>query len=128
MSDDAVEALAAGIAVREWTRQVLLRMTDVLTAVVDTELQPPGQGDGDHGHGLIVDGAGTDRWASRLATVDALLGRLASWPTVNVADVRTPVLASLTGPHQLSTARPMRRPAHVADAGLTIPNLGTGGG
>ena len=57
-------------------RLVLLRMTDALAAVVDDRLRPPRQGDADDGHGLVVDGAGTDRWGSLLATGDAVFGRL----------------------------------------------------
>jgi hypothetical protein len=99
---------------------VLLRMTDALAAVVDSRLRPPRQGDADDGHGLVVDGAGTDRWASLLATGDAVFGRLAWWPEVTGTDVRTPLLAALVKPAEPSVARPASRPAHFADAGLTI--------
>ena len=116
----AVEADAAGMAVPESTWLVLLRMTDALAAVVDAELQPPRQGDADDGRGLVVDGEGTDRWASLLATGDALFGRLTWWPPGGNGDIRTPVLTALTGPHRLSAVRPAHRPAHFADAGLTI--------
>ncbi len=116
----AAEADTAGVAVPESTWLVLLRMVDALAAVVDGQLRPPRQGDGDDGHGLVVDGAGTDRWASLLSTGDALFGRQAWWPAVENGDVRTPVLASLTKPNRLSAERPSQRPSHFADAGLTI--------
>ncbi|MEU1148772.1 alginate lyase family protein [Streptomyces sp. NPDC005863] len=119
------EADAAGVPVPATVRAVLLRMTDALAAVVDNRLRPPRQGDADDGHGLVVDGAGTDRWGSLLATGDAVFGRLDWWPTVTGTDVRTPLLAALLRPYGKpgtahAVARPESRPAHFADAGLTI--------
>ncbi|MFC8358336.1 alginate lyase family protein [Streptomyces griseorubiginosus] len=119
------EADAAAVPVPATVRLVLLRMTDALAAVVDNRLRPPRQGDADDGHGLIVDGAGTDRWASLLATGDAVFGRLDWWPTVTGTDVRTPLLAALVKPYPHTgtgpaVSRPATRPAHFADAGMTI--------
>ncbi|MET8768619.1 alginate lyase family protein [Streptomyces sp. NPDC004658] len=119
------EADAAGRPVPASIRLVLLRMTDALAAVVDNRLRPPRQGDADDGHGLVVDGAGTDRWASLLATGDAVFGRLAWWPQVTGTDVRTPLLAALIRPYAKdgtapAVSRPASRPAHFADAGMTI--------
>lgn len=119
------EADAAAVPVPASIRLVLLRMTDALAAIVDGRLRPPRQGDADDGHGLVVDGAGTDRWASLLATGDAVFGRLAWWPTVTGTDVRTPLLAALIGPYSKNEAapavpRPASRPSHFADAGMTI--------
>lgn len=116
------EADAADVPVPASIRLVLLRMTDALAAVVDSRLRPPRQGDADDGHGLVVDGTGTDRWASLLATGDAVFGRLAWWPTVTGTDVRTPLLAALIRPYAKdgTVTRPSSRPAHFADAGLTI--------
>lgn len=114
------EADAAGVPVPATVRLVLLRMTDALAAVVDNRLRPPRQGDADDGHGLVVDGAGTDRWASLLATGDAVFGRLDWWPAVTGTDVRTPLLAALIKPTGLSVTRPASRPTHFADAGMTI--------
>lgn len=118
----AVEADAAGVPVPDSTWLVLRRMTDALAAIVDTQLRPPRQGDADDGHGLVVDGTGTNRWASLLATGEALFGRRAWWPQAPGADVRTPLLASLArGARPGATSdRPASRPAHFADAGLTI--------
>lgn len=72
-----------------------------------------------------MDGAGTDRWASLLATGDAVFGRLAWWPAVTGSDVRTPLLAALIRPYTKNgtapaVTRPASRPAHFADAGMTI--------
>lgn len=114
------EADAAGVPVPAPVRLVLLRMTDALAAVVDNRLRPPRQGDADDGHGLIVDGAGTDRWASLLATGDAVFGRLAWWLEVTGSDVRTPLLAALIRPDAIEVTRPASRPAHFADAGMTV--------
>ncbi|MEV6395248.1 alginate lyase family protein [Streptomyces sp. NPDC051907] len=119
------EADAAGVPVPASIRLVLLRMTDALAAVVDSRLRPPRQGDADDGHGLVVDGAGADRWASLLATGDAVFGRLAWWPEAPCADVRTPLLAALIQPYAKretvpAVSRPASRPAHFADAGMTI--------
>ncbi|MEU6843859.1 alginate lyase family protein [Streptomyces sp. NPDC046716] len=114
------EADAAGRPVPATLRIVLLRMTDALAAVVDNRLRPPRQGDADDGHGLVVDGAGTDRWGSLLATGDAVFGRLDWWPEVTGTDVRTPLLAALIKPVPPSVTRPKTRPAHFADAGMTV--------
>ncbi|MGW1669324.1 alginate lyase family protein [Streptomyces sp. NPDC002324] len=119
------EADAAGVPVPATVRLVLLRMTDVLAAVVDNRLRPPRQGDADDGHGLVVDGTGTDRWASLLATGDAVFGRLDWWPAVTGTDVRTPLLAALVRPCPRegtapTVARPATRPDRFADAGMTI--------
>ncbi|MEU3502358.1 alginate lyase family protein [Streptomyces hundungensis] len=119
------EADASGVPVPDSVRRVLLGMTDALAAVVDSRLRPPRQGDADDGHGLVVDGAGTDRWASLLATGEAVFGRLDWWPTVTGTDVRTPLLAALIRPRPSgapapAVARPATRPDHFPDAGLTI--------
>ncbi|MEI5098227.1 alginate lyase family protein [Streptomyces sp. PmtG] len=119
------EADAADVPVPASLRLVLLRMTDALAAIVDNRLRPPRQGDADDGHGLVVDGTGTNRWASLLATGDAVFGRLDWWPTVTGSDVRTPLLAALIRPYAkeaaaFGTRRPPSRPGHFADAGMTI--------
>ncbi|MEV8588276.1 alginate lyase family protein [Streptomyces sp. NPDC051180] len=114
------EADAAGVPVPSTVRVVLLRMTDALAAVVDGRLRPPRQGDADDGHGLVVDGAGTDRWGSLLATGDAVFGRRDWWPEVTGTDVRTPMLAALIRPGSPAVTRPASRPSHFADAGMTI--------
>ena len=116
----AVEADAAGHPVPDSTWLVLLRMSDALAAVVDAELQPPRQGDADDGSGLVVDGVGTDRWASLLATGEVLFGRLDWWPQVGRSDARTTLLTALGRPRPLAVTRPPTRPDHFADAGLTI--------
>jgi Heparinase II/III-like protein/Heparinase II/III N-terminus len=123
------EARAAGLDVPPTTWRVLMRMTDALAAVVDGRLRPPRQGDADDGHGLVVDGDATDRWASLLATGDQLFGRADWWPEHAAADLRTEALAAMTGSCRLPDTRPATRPAHFADAGLTVlraPGAGDG--
>ncbi|NUR02839.1 MAG: heparinase II/III-family protein, partial [Streptomyces sp.] len=119
------EADAAHVPVPATVRLVLLRMTDALAAVVDNRLRPPRQGDADDGHGLILDGEGTDRWGSLLSTGEAVFGRLDWWPAVTGTDVRTPLLAALVRPYAKNgtgpaVSRPASRPGHFADAGMTI--------
>lgn len=124
-----LEAHVAGVAVPATTRLVLLRMSDALAAVVDSTLHPPRQGDADDGFGLIVDGAGTHRWGSLLATGDALFGRRAWWPEVTSTDVRTPLLAALAGDaFRVTAPRPATRPVQLPDAGMTILRSHADGG
>lgn len=121
----ALEAEAAGFTVPRSTWTTLVRMTDALASIVDEKLHPPRQGDADDGHGLVLDGAGTGRWASLLATGEVLFGRLSWWPEVPMDDVRTPLLtAGATRRPPAWADRPSRRPAHFADAGLTILRAG----
>ncbi|MFD9892249.1 alginate lyase family protein [Amycolatopsis sp. NPDC059027] len=116
----ALEANAAGAHVPDSTWLVLRRMCDALASIVDVKLHPPRQGDADDGFGLILDGPDVGRWASLLATGDALFGRRDWWPEVSEKDVRTPLLAALGPVPQPTSARPARHPAHHADAGMTI--------
>jgi hypothetical protein len=117
----ALEAHAAGVEVPVSTWLVLVRMCDALAAVVDTRLAPPRQGDADDGYGLVLDGTGTARWGSLLATGAALFGRREWWPEVPGSDVRTPLLAALgKGVPVPAAVRPAARPAHFGDAGLTV--------
>ncbi|NIH82796.1 alginate lyase family protein [Amycolatopsis viridis] len=120
-------AAEAGPAAPDSLWQTLLRMTDALAAVVDVRLRPPRQGDGDDGHGLVLDGHGTDRWSSLLSTGDAVFGRLDWWPRPRGDDVRTPLLAALAGRHELP-GRPDTRADHFADAGLTLLRTPPGDG
>lgn len=121
----ALEADAAGKPVPERTWGVLLRMTDALASIVDNRLRPPRQGDADDGFGLILDGGETDRWASLLATGEALFGRRDWWPPVPGEDVRTPLFAALAVRLPRATGvRPDRRPAELRDAGMTILRSG----
>jgi hypothetical protein len=116
----AVEADAAGVTVPDTTWLVLMRMCDALAAIVDVTGNPPRQGDADDGHGLIVDGAGTHRWSSLLHTGEVLFGKQRWWPSLSTEDVRTPLIGSLSNGVRTDAVRPAERPAHLADAGMTI--------
>jgi len=95
-------------------------MCDALAGIVDVKVNPPRQGDADDGHGLVVDGAGTHRWASLLHTGDVLFGRQRWWPIVSTDDVRTPLIGSLSNGARTDAVRPAERPGHLSDAGMTI--------
>jgi hypothetical protein len=117
----ALEGEAAGhpLGVAVW--EPILRMTDALAAVVDGRLCPPRQGDGDDGHGLLLDPPGYDRWASLLATGAVLFGSLPWWPApVPHDDVRTPLWTALAPAPALGGSRPARRPSLFADAGMAL--------
>jgi hypothetical protein len=116
----AAEAATAGIEVPATTWLVLLRMTDALAAVVDTDLHPPRQGDGDDGYGYVLDGEGRNRWASALAAGERVFGRLDWWPAAGEPDVAATLLPLLLGRRAPAGRRPPSRPAHFADAGTTV--------
>jgi hypothetical protein len=124
------EADAAGIAVPARLPELICRQADALAATVDGRLHPPRQGDGDDGHGLVVDAPGTNRWASLLATCAGVFGAAQWWPMVPVDDVRTPLLTALIRPRTGGLDRPGRRPVHFPDAGLIVlrahPDTGAG--
>ena len=94
-------------------------MIDALAAVVDVRLRPPRQGDGDHGHGLLLDGPGYDRWASLLSTGAALFGPAL---VAGRASRRRADRALDPSRHQTAPAgvRPARRPSLFPDAGMAI--------
>lgn len=123
-----VEADAAGMEIPDSSWLVLNRMTDALAAVVDVTLRPPRQGDADDGYGLVLDGAGGDRWAALLRTGAALFGRLDWWPATPGGDVLSPLLRSLARAPRAAVTRPATRPAHFADAGLTLLRTPAAGG
>jgi hypothetical protein len=95
-----------------------------LASIVDSRLRPPRQGDADDGHGLVLDGTGTDRWVALLTTGEVLFGRLSWWPEAPADDVRTPLLTALSRGIRETRDRPSRRPTSFSDAGLTILRAG----
>jgi hypothetical protein len=124
----AVEAQAASrpLSMSCWRR--LCAMADSAAALVDQQLRPPRQGDGDEGRALLLDAPAGDSWASLLALGDELFGRLDWWPRVP-ADAASTVIGSLAGARHDLPGRPARRPWRFADAGLTLlrTNDDTGG-
>ena len=116
----ALEGELAGHPLGAQVWDTLRRMTDALAAVVDVRLRPPRQGDGDDGHGLLLDGPGYDRWASLLATGAALFGPAPWWPAAPGGDARTALWTRLAARPLPAGARPARRPSLFPDAGMAI--------
>jgi Heparinase II/III-like protein/Heparinase II/III N-terminus len=115
----ALEGEAAGHPLGTEVWETLCRMVDALAAVVDVRLRPPRQGDGDDGHGLLLDPPGYDRWASLLHTGAVLFGPQPWWPPLPRADVRTPLWTGLTR-RPAAARRPARRASLFADAGMAL--------
>lgn len=115
------EADAANLAVPESLVRSLIRSLDALAAIVDCRGRPPRQGDGDDGHGLLVDGdGGVRRWSSLLDTGRTVFGACPWWPAPAAGDLRSVCLAALVRPRPGLAGRPSSRPFHFADAGLTV--------
>jgi hypothetical protein len=124
----ALEGEAAGHPLGNAVWDPIRRMTDALAAMVDGRLRPPRQGDGDDGHGLLLDAPPYDRWGGLLATGAALFGSLPWWPTVPCTDVRTPLWTALApAPPAVGGSRPARRPSLFADAGMALLRAAPGG-
>lgn len=129
------EAAAAGVrGVRgvpglEDTRVRLCAMADCMAALVDSEGQPPRQGDSDEGRVVLLDAPAHNRWPELLDVAAALFGRLDWWPRGSLdcssgfaAGVLVSGLASSgpgPGPVPVS-GRPRSRPDRFADAGITL--------
>jgi Heparinase II/III-like protein/Heparinase II/III N-terminus len=116
----ALEGELAGRGLGGQVWDTLRRMTDALAAVVDARLRPPRQGDGDDGHGLLLDGPAYDRWAALLATGAALFGPAPWWPAAPAGDARTPLWTRLASGPLPRGARPARRPSLFPDAGMAL--------
>lgn len=114
----AVEADRAGRPLSKAVWQTLCAMLDVLAATVDVRLQPPRQGDGDDGRGLLLGPALNNRCESLLALGAELFGALPWWPECS-PDVASILISSLSQRHA-GLERRLRRPCHFGDAGLTI--------
>lgn len=137
----AVEAAAAGQPVSDDMWALLCAMTDSGAALLDSELRPPRQGDGDDGRAILLDPPADSRWPALLTTGEALFGRLDWWPrpagsgglggVVPPGAHRAPdaggvLVGALAGGPRQVPGRPPRRPSRFADAGITI--LRTEGG
>ncbi len=114
----AVEADLGARPLSEDTWKLLGRMLDVVAATVDVRLRAPRQGDGDDGRALVLDPPSANRWESLLALGDSVFGAPGWWPAHH-PDALSTVLASMAQRHPQS-ARTRVRPAHFADAGLTV--------
>jgi hypothetical protein len=116
----ALEGEAARHPLGDAVWEPIRRMTDALAATLDSRLRPPRQGDGDDGHGLLLDAPGYDRWGSLLATGAALFGSLSWWPAIPREDVRTSLWTALASAPPIIGWRPERRPSLFADAGMAL--------
>lgn len=121
----AVEAEASGWPLGQAAWQRLCRMVDSAAALVDERLQPPRQGDGDEGRGLLLDAPVLNRWPSLLALGEVLFGRLGWWPQVE-ADASSVIIGALIAGERDIAGRPAERPQRFPDAGITL--LRTTGG
>lgn len=121
-----VEAVLTGQAVADRLAPPIARGLDALHAVVDHAGRPHRQGDADDAHGLLVDPAGYDRWASLRRTASLLAVPAAWWgaDAIEGDDVRSALFARCLG-HSPRPAPPVadpqrRRPSQFPDAGLTF--------
>jgi hypothetical protein len=117
----AAEVALAGGQVAPALNDVIVRMIDGLAAVVDVGLEPPRQGDGDSGFGLLLDDPERNRWGSLLAVGSATFGAAPWWPEVPAPDVLASILSVVLRRHLVPVApRPPSRPTMFAAAGMTI--------
>ena len=100
-----------------WAR--LCRMVDDAAAVLDETGRAPRQGDSDDGRALVIDPPGVNRWHSLLALGSSLFAPACWWPAAPPG-VTSTLAGALGGPRPVSAGRPVRRPSHFPDAGLTI--------
>lgn len=100
-----------------WRR--LAAMGDALASIVDARLRPPRQGDDDGGFGLLVDGAGFDRWASLLAYAQEAFGRPPWQLPAPGGDLRSALLLWRTGSRAVAP-RPAAPIRHFAGAGMVL--------
>jgi hypothetical protein len=121
----AVEADARNHPLSSEARQRLCAMVDSAAALLDEQLRPPRQGDGDEGRALLLDAPMANRWPSLLALGEALFGRLDWWPRVT-PDAASSIIGALAPTKRDVAGRPMQRPSQFADAGTTL--LRTTGG
>jgi hypothetical protein len=114
----AVEARAAGFPMGDaaWAR--LCALVDSGAALLDQQMQPPRQGDGDEGRALLLDTPMANRWPSLLAVGEALFGRLDWWPATT-ADSASSIIGALA-PKRPVPGRPPERPWQFGDAGMTL--------
>jgi hypothetical protein len=122
----AAEADRAGMPVSDETWDRIAHMLDVVAASVDVDLRPPRYGDGDDGRALVLDPS-ANRWEALLALGRFVCGAPSWWPEAAHGALST-LLGSICAKHPVHE-RPLRRPAHFADAGLTVLRArGPGGG
>jgi Heparinase II/III-like protein/Heparinase II/III N-terminus len=114
-----VEAGAAHypLSADAWRR--LCAMVDSGAAILDHQLRPPRQGDGDEGRALLLDAPTDNRWPSLLALGAAVFGRPHWWPPTK-PDVASSLIAAMPAAAINAADRPAERPWHFQDAGTTL--------
>ena len=114
----AAEADRAGRPLPDPTWQLLSRMLDATAACLDCGFRAPRQGDSDEGRALVIAAPETSRWAALLALGRALFVAPEWWPAAEPG-VASTLLSALAAPRP-QPDRPVRRPWHFEDAGITI--------
>jgi len=112
----AVQGEASGHPVSDAVWTTMCRMSDVIAAMLDDRADPPRQGDGDDGIGLLLDDHAGNRWLGLLATGARLFGDLSWWPVAPEPDLRTFLLTDGIKVRAIA-ARPERRPHLLPEAG-----------
>jgi hypothetical protein len=115
----AIEAERAGFPLGAATWTAICNMTDAAAAVLDRTQRAPRQGDGDDGRALLLDGPGVNRWSGLLALGAGVFEPLPWWPGPS-PNAFSALLGSLVASPGHEAARPRRRPALFADAGITL--------
>jgi Heparinase II/III-like protein/Heparinase II/III N-terminus len=122
----AVEADLAGRPLPDVTWRSLGHMIDVAAACLDDRHQPPRQGDSDGGRALVIASPESNRWEALLAIGQTVFGAPEWWPPVRPG-VTSTALSALARRRPLRD-RPIRRPWHFGDAGITILRSKPAGG
>jgi hypothetical protein len=115
----AAEAAATGLPVSDECWQRLCAMIDSGVALLDKQLAPPRQGDGDEGRAILLDAPAQNPWPGLLSVGAALLSPLDWWPTA-APTVASSILAAMPGAIRQVSGRPARRPWRFRDAGITL--------
>ena len=123
----AVEAELSKQALPAIVWERIRAMIDALAAIIDARGQPPRQGDGDDGVGLLLDHPDYHRWQSLLSTGRKLFGAQPWWPTFEDNDLRTPLWTSAIAAPSIRSARPSRRPNLFSDSGQVFLRTRGGG-
>jgi len=115
----ALEADAAGSPLSAPLWQRLCAMFDSGAAVLDEQMRPPRQGDGDEGRALLIEPPAGGTWTWLLGAGQSAVGRLDWWPRV-VPDATSSIIGAFVTRAREIPSRPAARPWRFADAGLTV--------
>ena len=122
----AVEGELSGQSLGPIAWERIRAMTDALAAIMDATGNPPRQGDGDDGVGILLDAPDYNRWKALLSTGQRLFGALSWWPEQSVDDLRTFLWTCNVTTPPLPQGRPHVRPAIFRDAGHVYLRDGRG--